>query len=169
MSERSSRMNNCDTWSLAAAFTRRQNCSLSRFSGLFLRADPAFSWGFLLVFEAVETHLFVSCPRTWLNAFIPGCFETIWRSLSKKCCSYLNVNLMSEHSALKHFYRYLRWMQFLSCCLQVAIQLHTSALLYTECLDELDWGLVYFVCFPFLFWCAYCFQIICEFKVTVAL
>lgn len=48
------------------------------------------------------------------------------------------MKLISEPSALKHFYDYLRWMQVLSCCLQVAIQLDTSALLYTECLGMLD-------------------------------
>lgn len=68
-------------------------------------------------YPARETHLFIVCPRACLRTLSHACFETIWRSLSKKCCSYSSVNLMSEHSAFKHFYPYLLWLQAWSCWL----------------------------------------------------
>lgn len=101
------------------AFTRRQGCSLSPRSGLALRADPAFSWGFLLTLTQLKL------PYAWraqepvrtLHPWLLG------NNLSKKSYSCPNMPLMSDPSALKHFYHYLPWRRFLPGCLQAAIQL----------------------------------------------
>lgn len=79
MPERSNRMNNCHTWSLAVSIY--QHCSQSLFSGLFLRADTVFSWGFLLIFKQVKlTYSWHAQEPVSILSSMPALklFEGIW-------------------------------------------------------------------------------------------
>lgn len=79
MPERSNRMNNCNTWSLAASIY--QHCLQSLFSGLFLRADTVFPWGFLLIFQQVKlTYSWHAQEPVSILSSMPALklFEGIW-------------------------------------------------------------------------------------------